>query len=63
MPESKNETRVPTKTGLAVARKKLKDLRRKEPSSKLIEIVEEITRDKPASNDGDVAARPTDVEV
>ena len=43
MTEFKNEVKIPSKGGLAKARKRLDDLRRKEPSSELVKIIEEVT--------------------
>ena len=67
--ESKAQIKAPTKAGLHEARRRLKDLRRKEPSSELVKIIDEVTRepaDKKSENDSDgIAAkqRPRDVEL
>jgi hypothetical protein len=43
MTEFKNEVKIPSKGGLVKARKRLNDLRRKEPSPDLVKIIEEVT--------------------
>lgn len=43
---SKQNVKIPTKEGLEEARKKLKALRKKEPSPRLVKIIEEVTSGK-----------------
>jgi hypothetical protein len=43
MTEFKNEVKIPSKGRLPRARKRLDDLRRKEPSPELVKITEEVT--------------------
>lgn len=59
MSNSKEQEKLPTKEGLARARQKLKDMRRKEPSPELVKIIADIAeqQDK-AEKERDIAARP-----
>ena len=63
MPASKQKIKIPTKEGLGRARKKLKQMLRKEPSPELVKIIDEVTRSKFV--DDDIAAKPwsSDTEV
>lgn len=56
MSVSKNEIKIPTKEGLAEARKKLKEILHKAPSPELVKIIEEVTHDDKKHDDG-MAAR------
>lgn len=47
MSEKKSEIRIPITGGVAAARKKLKELRRKEPSDRVVGIIEEVTKERP----------------
>ena len=63
MSESKNKIKIPTKEGLAEARKKLKDMRHKGPSPELVKIIDEVTQDKKQERDSKIAARPHSPEA
>ena len=43
MKEFKNEVKIPSRGGVVKARKRLNDLRRREPSPDLVKIIEEVT--------------------
>ena len=62
MSESKPLIKIPTKEGLANAREKLKNMRRKEPSPDLVRIIEEVTQDE-APKKEDIAARSNPPEA
>ena len=62
MSESKPLIKIPTKDGLANAREKLKNMRRKEPSPDLIRIIDEVTQDE-APKKEDIAAYPRSPEA
>jgi len=63
MSNSKEHIKIPTKEGLAEARKKLKEMRRKEPSPELVKIIEEVTEKQDKADDRDIAARPRSPDV
>lgn len=63
VPDSKKQINIPTKEGLTEARRKLKDMRRKEPSPDLLKIIDEVTQDKELEKDSDIAARPRQHEA
>lgn len=60
----KEQGHLPTKEGLARARKRLKDMRRKEPSPELIKIIAEIAeqQDK-VEKEQDITASPRSPDV
>jgi hypothetical protein len=59
MSHSKNQIKIPTKEGLAEARKKLKEMRRKEPSPELVKIIADIAEQQDKEEqEKDIAARP-----
>ena len=62
MSEPKSKIKIPNKNGLEEARKKLKNMRRREPSPELIKIIDEVTKDKP-DGERDIAARPHSSEA
>ena len=62
MTESKEKIKIPTKEGLARARKKLKDMYHKGPSPELVKIIDEVTQDKKQER-RDIAARPHSPEA
>lgn len=53
--------RLPKKGGAAEAMKKLKEMRKKEPSDRLVQIIEEVTNKVPGKKDIGIAAK--DVEI
>ena len=59
---SQEKIKTPTKSGREEASRRLKELRKKEPSSGLVKIIEEVTRDesdqKPEVDSNDIAAKP-----
>ena len=67
--QAKEKIKTPTKAGLEEARRRLKDIRHKGPSSELVKIIDEVTREpaeKTPGNDSDgIAAknRRRDVEL
>ena len=63
MPNSKEQIKIPTKVGLAEARQKLNEMRRKEPSPELIKIIEEVTEKQDKTDDRDIAARPHSPDI
>ena len=63
MSELKNKIKIPRKEGLLEAQRKLKNMRRKEPSPELIKIIDEITQEKEPESDHDIAASPRSPEA
>lgn len=57
---SKQE-RLPKKGGAADAMRKLKELRKKEPSDKLVKIIEEVTNQLPDKKDSGIAAKEIEI--
>jgi hypothetical protein len=60
---AQEKIKIPTQGGLDRARRRLKDLRKKDPSPELVKIIDDVTREqppnKPESNTDDgIAARP-----
>ena len=56
---SQEKIRLPMKGGLDQARRKLKEMRKKDPSPELIKIIEEVThRDSEKKPETDVATNP-----
>ena len=63
MKDSKEQIQIPTKDGLAEARKKLKEMRHPKPSPELVKIIDEVTRDKKPKQEEDIAARPRNSDL
>ena len=59
---SPEKIRMPAEGGLDEARRKLKEMRRKEPSPELVKIIEEVTHretdEKREIDSSDIAAKP-----
>ena len=53
--------RLPKKGGAAEAMKKLKEMRKKEPSDRLVQIIEEVTNQKPNQKDAGLAAQEVEL--
>lgn len=51
------QDRLPKKGGAAEAMKKLKEMRKKEPSDKLVKIIEEVTNQLPDKKETGIAAK------
>ncbi len=70
---TQDEIKIPKKGGLDEARRILNELRRKEPSPELVEIIDEVTHQQPSKKSNDdaesgIAARrnrrpPTDLDL
>jgi|GEM_PF-5569450 len=61
MSEPEVKIRIPKEGGLAEARQKLKDLKRKSPSPELVKIIEEVTDGENGTDQSeDIAARNHD---
>lgn len=56
-----NQDRLPKKGGAAEAMKKLKEMRKKEPSDKLVKIIEEVTNQNPNKKDTGIAAKEVEL--
>jgi hypothetical protein len=70
MSNPKEQVKIPTKEGLAEARKWWKESRRKEPSDELVKIIQEVTeisdqieREEQEKEKNDIAARPASPEA
>ena len=65
MPKKKNKIKIPTMVGLQEARRKLKKMKKKQPSGELVEIIKEVTGfdEKLDHIKYDIAARPLSNEV
>ncbi len=59
---SQETIKIPVKGGLDEARRKLKEMRKKDPSPELVKIIEEVTSQnsdkKPDMDPNDIAAQP-----
>lgn len=60
---AKDKFKIPVAGGLDQARRRLKEIRKKDPSPELVKIIEDSTRERPAetpedNNDTGIAARP-----
>jgi hypothetical protein len=53
--------RLPKKGGAVEAMKKLKEMRKKEPSDKLVQIIEEVTNQNPNKKDTGIAAKEVEL--
>lgn len=59
---SQEKIKIPIKGGIDEARRRLKELRKKEPSPELVKIIEEVTHKdsekNPEIGSDDIAAKP-----
>ena len=58
---SQEKIRIPIAGGLDEARRKLKEMRKKEPSSEFVKIIEGVTNHEPEKkSESDIADKPHD---
>lgn len=56
-----SEDKLPRKSGATEAMKKLKEMRKKEPSNKLVKIIKEVTLQLPENRGPGVAAKEVEL--